>query len=91
MSAVGDSLTSAGVNLQSVYGTTETGPLCRYGVLRERDDWSWIEISDKINIKWVDQGHGTYECHCLVCGVILVRNYISQLVHRKENCTNLRL
>lgn len=90
LNVVGDSLISAGVNIQSLYGTTETGPLCRYGIPRG-NDWAWMEIWDKISVEWYDQGNGIYKCHCLVCEVRLLWKFILQLPLRKENCTSLRL
>jgi len=90
LNAVGDSLISAGVNLQSLYGTTETGPLCRYGIPRG-SDWAWIEIWDKISIEWFDQGNGIYKCQYLVCEVRLLWKFILRIPHRKEDCTSPRL
>ena len=87
--AVGDGLVSAGVNLQSMYGTTETGPISRYGT-PPGSDWAWIEIWHKMSIEWFDQGNGTYECHYLVCEVRLLWKFTLQHAHRKENCTSLR-
>lgn len=29
-------------------------------------DWSWMQFSDRVKTRWVDQGDGTYELQFLV-------------------------
>ncbi|KXN82915.1 Long-chain-fatty-acid--CoA ligase [Leucoagaricus sp. SymC.cos] len=63
----GNALVEAGVNLDSMYGSTEIGPACRFRVQRGREkDWEWSEMTPCIDFEWVSQGDGTYECHVLV-------------------------
>ncbi|KXN81584.1 L-aminoadipate-semialdehyde dehydrogenase large subunit [Leucoagaricus sp. SymC.cos] len=62
----GNALVEAGVNLNSMYGSTEIGPACHFHVQRGREkDWEWLEMTLYIDFEWVSQGDGTYECHVL--------------------------
>ncbi|KAH0833861.1 putative aminoadipate reductase [Lanmaoa asiatica] len=64
----GDALVAAGVNLASLYGGTEIGPLTY--VLRsptEQHLWEWMRFGPNQNIRWVSQGDGTYKCQVLAC------------------------
>ncbi|KAG7093526.1 putative NRPS-like protein biosynthetic cluster, variant 2 [Marasmius oreades] len=61
---LGDRLTAAGINLLSIYGTTETGTLMN----SERDfandkDWNWVRPTplSKQFIKFEPQGNDTFE------------------------------
>ncbi|KAH9939474.1 hypothetical protein B0H21DRAFT_780597 [Amylocystis lapponica] len=56
----GNKLVAAGVNLQSTYGTTEVG-----AVTMTLHDWEWIEMSSRVDTRWVPQGDGTYELQIL--------------------------
>ncbi|KAJ7776532.1 hypothetical protein DFH07DRAFT_798512 [Mycena maculata] len=63
---VGDGLVDAGVNLLLAYGTTETGGISAmwpYG--GDERDWAWFRISDRVNVRWMPQGDGTFECQLL--------------------------
>ncbi|KAJ6553198.1 hypothetical protein B0H19DRAFT_1030245 [Mycena capillaripes] len=62
---VGDALVDAGVNLASIYGTTETGLIS--GIRREEDakEWAWFEVSQRVKVRWVPQGDGTFELQAL--------------------------
>ncbi|KAJ7609417.1 hypothetical protein FB45DRAFT_762383, partial [Roridomyces roridus] len=63
---VGDAYITAGVRLFTGYGTTETGAI---GVMSpyEEDfkDWEWFRISERVKVRWVPQGDGTFECQVL--------------------------
>ncbi|CAL1709603.1 unnamed protein product [Somion occarium] len=66
--ANGNKLVAAGVRLTSIYGTTEIGPVTKPIELDVPDnerqanpDWAWLAFSDKLKMRWVDQGDGTYE------------------------------
>ena len=69
-------LVSAGVNLTSIYGITETGVLNkvmdvdfsqepRPGYKTPRE-WAWLQFDERINIRWASQGDGTFELQVLV-------------------------
>ncbi|KAJ7625844.1 acetyl-CoA synthetase-like protein, partial [Roridomyces roridus] len=65
---IGDELVAQGVNLVLSYGGTEFGPV---DVLKRRgnvdaSDWSWIQISQGVRVRWVSQGDETFECQFLV-------------------------
>ena len=74
----GTKLANAGVKLFSVYGGTEFGVyinLCdtdefpggSWPYQKTREDWSWMGFSEeRLKIRWVPQGDGTYELHLLV-------------------------
>ncbi|KAJ7489282.1 putative aminoadipate reductase [Mycena latifolia] len=63
---MGDALVDAGINLLGVYGATEIGPITAV-IPRERDakEWSWLRISDVVDVRWAPQGDGTFECQIL--------------------------
>ncbi|KAF9000290.1 putative nonribosomal peptide synthetase [Cyathus striatus] len=67
-SKLGDSLEASGVNLQPIYGATETGPTT---VIRPRQSnsvhWEWMEFGDRLHTRWILQGDGTYELQYLTC------------------------
>ena len=72
----GTKLVKAGVRLNSIYGGTEFGaPTGLWDTddsqgpdadVKTTDDWAWFSFSDMVNLRWVDQGDGTYELHYLV-------------------------
>ncbi|KAG6840183.1 putative secondary metabolism biosynthetic enzyme [Blastosporella zonata] len=58
---------NAGVHLGSGYGGTEFG--CPVDItIPERDekDWEYFRFSDRVKVRWVPQGDGTFECQFLV-------------------------
>ncbi|KAJ7731236.1 putative aminoadipate reductase [Mycena metata] len=67
-SRVGDFLFAQGVNIVSVYGSTECGVV---NVLHRRKaevdagEWAWFRFSSRVNVRWVSQGDGTHECQLL--------------------------
>ncbi len=72
--SVGTKLVAAGVNLGTVYGTTEIGgptmlPLPKNDSAGGHE---WIKFSDRMKIRWEDQGNGSYECQLLVNFILLV-------------------
>ncbi|KAF7340994.1 Acetyl-CoA synthetase-like protein [Mycena sanguinolenta] len=67
-SSVGDFLFNQGINMVTVYGGTEFGAMTDIKVRQaERDagEWNWIRFSDHVNIRWVPQGEGVFECQFL--------------------------
>ncbi|KAJ7509627.1 putative aminoadipate reductase [Mycena galericulata] len=67
-SSVGDSLVSQGVNIVSMYGATEFGaPLLIQRSQKEIDagEWIWLRFSPRVNVRWMPQGDGTFECQFL--------------------------
>ena len=63
----GDSLVAAGVNLTSVYGSTECGPFtCTIGRPGDAKHWEWIRLGPNPNIRWAPLGDGTSEMQVLV-------------------------
>jgi hypothetical protein len=72
----GDKLVAAGVKLYMCYGGTEYGVHTK--ILDAEDssatdanaktsaDWEWVRFPDSMKCRWVPQGNGTYELHCLV-------------------------
>ncbi|KII90242.1 hypothetical protein PLICRDRAFT_40443 [Plicaturopsis crispa FD-325 SS-3] len=65
----GDALIKAGVRLRSLYGATEFGPPT-YFLPRNPVDaecWNWLRFHSNTNIRWADQGDGTYELQFLKC------------------------
>ncbi|KAJ7647851.1 hypothetical protein FB45DRAFT_732988, partial [Roridomyces roridus] len=66
---VGDGLVDAGIHLISGYGTTETGSITDSRPYPGDDkDWSWFRVSDRVKVRWVPQGDGTFECQLLRTG-----------------------
>ncbi|KAH8088917.1 hypothetical protein BXZ70DRAFT_954747 [Cristinia sonorae] len=73
--ANGSMLVKAGVNLTVVYGTTEIGLVSKFMDMsfdpnpppgsRLPEDWSWLQIDENTDHRWVDQGDGTYELQIL--------------------------
>ncbi|KAF8151163.1 hypothetical protein K438DRAFT_2084818 [Mycena galopus ATCC 62051] len=63
---IGDGLVNAGVHLLIWYGTTETGDIAALWPHEgDATDWGWFRISDRLNVRWVPQGDGTFECQIL--------------------------
>jgi len=63
----GDSLVAAGVNLSSVYGSTECGPFTStIGTSEDVKHWEWIRLGPNSKIRWVPLGDGTAEMQVLV-------------------------
>ncbi|CAL1703617.1 unnamed protein product [Somion occarium] len=75
--ATGDKLVAAGVKLTSVYGGTEFGALTLMfdtddsqgpeAPVKTSADWAWMQFSDQVKCRWIDQGDGTYELQFLTC------------------------
>ncbi|KAJ3555456.1 hypothetical protein NM688_g2570 [Phlebia brevispora] len=71
----GDMLVSAGVNLCSAYGATETGSLTdTYEFSNSSDadtdgrtnaDWAWLSFPKEVKHRWIPEGDGTYELQLL--------------------------
>ncbi|KAK7042179.1 Non-canonical non-ribosomal peptide synthetase FUB8 [Favolaschia claudopus] len=63
---MGDALVGAGVNLIGVYGATEIGPITSIVPYQaDAEDWSWMRVSDAVDVRWASQGDGTFECQIL--------------------------
>ncbi|KAF7291295.1 Acetyl-CoA synthetase-like protein [Mycena indigotica] len=65
---VGDFLYKQGVKLVSIYGGTEFGGGNTYHKPLYSPDWSWVEFSPKVNVRWVPAGEDTFECQFLTGG-----------------------
>lgn len=75
---VGDALARSGVNIVSLYGTTEFGCPTTLEVLPSQGngvdgrsapdscDWAYMRFSKGVNVRWVPQGDGTFESQFLV-------------------------
>ncbi|KAF8186130.1 hypothetical protein K438DRAFT_1836087 [Mycena galopus ATCC 62051] len=64
---IGDGLVNAGVHLLTCYGTTETGDIAAvWPHDGDATDWGWFRILDRLKVRWVPQGDGTFECQILV-------------------------
>ncbi|KZT19306.1 NAD(P)-binding protein [Neolentinus lepideus HHB14362 ss-1] len=71
----GDMLLSKGVKFSAAYGGTEFGvPSHLFDMFpdnkatrvpRDPKDWPWMRLSDRMDVRWVDQGDGTYELQML--------------------------
>ncbi|KAJ6457255.1 putative aminoadipate reductase [Mycena sanguinolenta] len=67
-SSVGDFLFNQGVNIVTVYGGTEFGAVTDIRVRpaeRDAGEWNWMRFSGHVNIRWVPQGEGVFECQFL--------------------------
>ncbi|KAJ6594686.1 acetyl-CoA synthetase-like protein [Mycena capillaripes] len=65
---VGDFLFSQGVNIVPVYAGTEFGMsslLTRRKAEADAGEWAWLRFSSHVNVRWVSQGDGTFECQFL--------------------------
>ncbi|KDR79161.1 hypothetical protein GALMADRAFT_277673 [Galerina marginata CBS 339.88] len=63
---LGNFMASAGVTLSPIYGGTEFGGPTH--VARRpggEDGWEWIQMDERLNIRWDPQGDGTFECQFL--------------------------
>jgi hypothetical protein len=64
---IGNELAMAGVNIKTLYGGTEFGPVTRPTLERGYEKyWDYMDFSPKANIRWVYDGDGKYECQFLV-------------------------
>ncbi|KAF8174362.1 hypothetical protein K438DRAFT_1849366 [Mycena galopus ATCC 62051] len=65
---IGDFLFKQGVRIIPVYGGSEFGSMT---LLEKRQvdwddgDWNWLRFDERVNIRWVSQGDGTFECQFL--------------------------
>ncbi|KAJ7718257.1 putative aminoadipate reductase [Mycena metata] len=67
-SRVGDFLFAQGVNVVPVYGGTEFGAVSvvhRRQAEVDAGEWVWFRFSSRVNVRWVPQGDGTFECQFL--------------------------
>ncbi|KAJ7443002.1 putative aminoadipate reductase [Mycena latifolia] len=67
-SRVGDALFSQGVKIVPIYGATEFGASNRLKMRQAEIDageWAWMHFSSRVNIRWIPQGDGTFECQFL--------------------------
>ncbi|KAJ7446336.1 putative aminoadipate reductase, partial [Mycena latifolia] len=63
---LGDALVRAGLKIQTVYGATEFGTISSMLPYPEdKHEWEWFRFSDKVNVRWMPQGDGTFECQVL--------------------------
>ncbi|KAF9810700.1 hypothetical protein IEO21_06834 [Rhodonia placenta] len=73
----GTKLTNAGVDLVCIYGGTEFGvPSACFDLElgaknnpagKTREDWQWMQFTDRVKVRWEPQGDGSYECVLLTC------------------------
>ncbi|KAJ7656834.1 putative aminoadipate reductase, partial [Mycena polygramma] len=73
-SRVGDFLFSEGVNITPIYGATECDGSIPVGlptIVKRRQaeedagEWEWLRFSSHVNVRWVPEGDGTFECQFL--------------------------
>ncbi|KAF9058549.1 putative aminoadipate reductase [Rhodocollybia butyracea] len=64
-SAVGDYLVTCGVPLRAAYGGTEFGTISTFHFDGNHEEWAWFDFADTQNVRWIPQGDGTFELHCL--------------------------
>ncbi|KAJ7625698.1 putative aminoadipate reductase, partial [Roridomyces roridus] len=65
---VGDKLVKDGVNLVPIYAATEFGTasiIKRHQKEVEAGEWTWLRFSDRVHVRWMPQGDGTFECQFL--------------------------
>ncbi|KAF7299625.1 Acetyl-CoA synthetase-like protein [Mycena chlorophos] len=65
-SKVGDDLVRRGVKFGQVYGSTESGPtnkLVATGL--DKHEWSWMEMSERAQVRWEPAGNGIFEAQYL--------------------------
>ncbi|TFK74139.1 putative aminoadipate reductase [Pluteus cervinus] len=63
---LGQELVQSGVNIRSIYGGTEFGPVSVFKTEPStEDDWDWFEFHENVPIRWVPQGDGTFELQLL--------------------------
>ncbi|KAG5723894.1 Linear gramicidin synthase subunit D [Termitomyces sp. T112] len=60
-------LNEAGVILRPLYGGTEFGINTRLTpiAIKDPEDWEYMQFHDFLNIRWVPQGDGSFECQFL--------------------------
>ncbi|KAG5652629.1 putative NRPS-like protein biosynthetic cluster [Sphagnurus paluster] len=66
---IGDRLVEAGVPLRPTYGGTEFGAPSHFVPTEgEVNDWEYVRFAeDRVKLRWVPQGDGTFECQFLTC------------------------
>ncbi|KAF7329341.1 Acetyl-CoA synthetase-like protein [Mycena kentingensis (nom. inval.)] len=65
---VGDFLVEKGIKLAPIYGGTEFGAgntLIRGDKDTLLSEWTWMEFSKRVNVRWAPVGDGTFECQFL--------------------------
>jgi acyl-coenzyme A synthetase/AMP-(fatty) acid ligase len=60
--STGDYLVSRGVNLVVAYGGTEFALVIRPRATLS-EEWEYLEFVDKVTVRWVPQGDGSFEAH----------------------------
>ncbi|KAG6858113.1 hypothetical protein C0995_002487, partial [Termitomyces sp. Mi166 len=64
---LGNHLIDTGVHIHAIYGGTEFGaPSFTMSRVGEEREWEYMRFSDRVKIRWVPQGDGTFECQFLV-------------------------
>ncbi|KIK64285.1 hypothetical protein GYMLUDRAFT_94733 [Collybiopsis luxurians FD-317 M1] len=59
----GDHLVSRGVKICTGYGGTEFGIVTR--AIFSPEDWSYVQLVDRVNVRWLAQGDGSFEAQFL--------------------------
>lgn len=63
---LGDFMVESGVRLNPHYGGTEFGtPTYAFTNKGDKKNWSYMAFSERVNVRWVPQGDGTFECQFL--------------------------
>ncbi|TFK59329.1 putative aminoadipate reductase [Pluteus cervinus] len=65
-SKLGQELVNSGVQIRSIYGGTEFGPVSVFRTEPSTEDnWDWFEFNENVPIRWVPEGDGTFELQLL--------------------------
>ncbi|KAG6843649.1 hypothetical protein H0H87_002019 [Tephrocybe sp. NHM501043] len=65
---VGNELASAGVRLNAIYGSTETGSPCHLIPEKENNlEWEYLRFYPHTKLRWIPQGDDTFELQFLAC------------------------
>ncbi|KAJ7626112.1 acetyl-CoA synthetase-like protein [Roridomyces roridus] len=59
---VGDELVRQQVNVVPMYGSSEVGVVNLVKRAPSPAGWAWHEFSKRVDVRWADQGDGTFEC-----------------------------
>ncbi|KAF8215612.1 acetyl-CoA synthetase-like protein [Mycena galopus ATCC 62051] len=65
---VGEFLFKQGIRIIPVYAGSEFGTMTileRHQVDLDDGDWNWLRFDQRVNIRWVSQEDGTFECQVL--------------------------
>ncbi|KIK65753.1 hypothetical protein GYMLUDRAFT_240230 [Collybiopsis luxurians FD-317 M1] len=63
--SVAETLIDRGITVFSGYGGTEFGVVTDLALNKE--NWQYLQFVDRVNIRWVPQGDGTFEAQFLTC------------------------